>query len=121
LPALRRSELAQLQVGDIEEVPEGLRLRLRRSKSDQEAAGRKVEVVYGTDRAICPVRAYRAWTAMAEPRDGPLLRRVDRHGWLLGPLSAQGVAIVVKRHMGRLGDATSDLAEHSPAMGGEGP
>jgi hypothetical protein len=46
------------------------------------------------------VRAYRTWVRAAALDAGPAFRRVDRHGRLLGPLSAQAVAIVVKRHMG---------------------
>jgi len=115
--AMRRSELAAITPGDVEEVPEGLLVRLPRSKTDQEGAGRRVEVVYGTDSVTCPVRAYRAWLALTRITEGPILRRVDRHGRLLGPLSAQGVAIVVKAHMSRLGHPTSDFAGHSLRRG----
>jgi|GEM_PF-1532962 len=37
--AARRSELVALDVADIEECPEGLRVRIRKSKTDQEGAG----------------------------------------------------------------------------------
>lgn len=79
--------------------------------------GRRLEIVYGTTPATCPVRAFRAWTHAARLTDGPVLRRVDRHGHLLGPLSAQGVAIVVKRHMSRLGHPIADFAGHSLRRG----
>lgn len=71
-------------------------------------------------RSHLPVRAYRAWVTRLERHgvtDGPLFRRVDRHGRLLGPLSAEAVAIVVKRHMGRLGYTAADLAGHSLRRG----
>jgi hypothetical protein len=42
--AFRRSELVALNVEDLQEVPEGLRLTLRRSKTDQEGAGRVVAI-----------------------------------------------------------------------------
>lgn len=115
--AMRRSELAAITPADVEEVPEGLLVRLPRSKTDQEGVGRRVEVVYGTDSATCPVRAYRAWLALSGITKGPILRRVDRHGRLLGPLSPQGVAMVVKAHMGKLGYAASDFAGHSLRRG----
>jgi len=101
----------------VEEVPEGLLVRLVRSKADQEAAGRRVEIVYGTDAATCPVRAYRAWLGVSGITEGPILRRVGKGGRLLGPLSAQGVAMVVKAHMARLGYAASDFAGHSLRRG----
>jgi len=39
--AFRRSELVALDVEDVEEVPEGLRVTIRRSKTDQEGRGRR--------------------------------------------------------------------------------
>jgi len=118
--AMRRSELASIDLADVDQVPEGLLVHLRHSKTDQDRKGRKVEIVYGNDEATCPVRAYRAWVTRLERQgvtDGPLFRRVDHHGRLLGPLSAEAVAIVVKRHMGRLGYTASDFAGHSLRRG----
>lgn len=114
---MRRGELAALAVKDVVSVPEGLLVGLRRSKTDPEGRGRRVEIVYGANAATCPVRAYRAWIRAAALADGAAFRRVDRHGHVLGPLSAQGVAIVVKRHMGRLGHPAGDFAGHSLRRG----
>jgi integrase len=115
--AMRRSELAAITVADVDEVPEGLLIRLGRSKTDQEARGRKIEIVYGTDPVTCPVRAWRAWLTAGGITEGAVLRRVDRHGRILDPLSPQGVAIVVKRHMAALGYPISDFAGHSLRRG----
>ena len=46
----RRSELADLAVEDLEDHPEGLLVHVRRSKTDQEQAGRRIEIVYGEDQ-----------------------------------------------------------------------
>lgn len=113
----RRSELAGLDVDDIEGHPGGLLVRLRSSKTDQERAGRKVEIVYGADEATCPVRAARCWIDLAGAA-GPWLRRVDRHGNISPDrLSAQAIGLVVKRHMARLGYDTRDFAGHSLRRG----
>ena len=58
--ALRRSELVGLDVADITEGADGLTVRLRRSKTDQEGAGRTVGIPYGSNPVTCPVRAWRA-------------------------------------------------------------
>ena len=50
----RRSELASLDAEDVELVPEGLRIRLRRSKTDQEGRGRLVGVPLGPPRRDVP-------------------------------------------------------------------
>ena len=78
--AMRRSELVGLEVSDIDDHPEGLLINLRRSKTDQEAAGRMVEVAYGEHVATCPVRAYRTWLDEAAIVSGAVFRNVDRHG-----------------------------------------
>ena len=113
----RRSELAGITVADVEQVAEGLLVHLDRSKTDQEGKGRRVEIVYGTDAATCPVRAWRTWLTASAITTGQVFRRIDRHDRLLGPLSPQGVALVVKRHMGRLGHTAGDFAGHSLRRG----
>jgi site-specific recombinase XerD len=115
---MRRSELVGLDVEDLEAAPEGYVVRLRSSKTDQEAAGRAVPVVYGTDPGCCPVRAVRAWTAAAGIAAGPLFRPINRHGRVLPRrLSAQSVALLVKAHMGGLGHPRAEFAGHSLRRG----
>jgi len=96
--AFRRSELVALDVADVQEKPEGLAVTIRRSKTDQEGAGRTIGIPYGSHYESCPVRALRAWLASAGIAHGPLFQAIDRHGNLLpGRLSPQGVARAVKR------------------------
>ena len=124
---MRRAELASLDVADVAAAPEGLLIRLRRSKTDPEARGRRVEIVYGTNPSTCPVRAYRAWVRAAGFAGGAAFRRVDPHSRVLDRLSPQGVAIVVKRHMGRLATppatspATPSAAATPPRQPATGP
>jgi len=57
--ALRRSELVALRVEDLQRVTEGLRLRIRRSKTDQDGAGQVVAVPNG--KRLRPVALVEAW------------------------------------------------------------
>jgi integrase len=57
--ALRRSELVALVVGDLEEVPEGIRLTVRRSKTDQQGAGYMIAIPAGIK--LRPLVTVRAW------------------------------------------------------------
>jgi hypothetical protein len=77
--ALRRSKLGALVASDLRFEPDGLIIALRRSKTDQEAAGEAVAVPFGAQAETCPVRATRAWLAVAGD-DGAVFRRIDRHG-----------------------------------------
>jgi len=57
--AARRSELVGLAVGDVAaHRVDGLHLRLRTSKTDQEARGTVKAVPYGRDPVTCPPCAY---------------------------------------------------------------
>jgi integrase len=78
--ALRRSELVALDRADIAERREGLVVNVRRSKTDQEGAGRRVGVPYGSTPATCPVRALEAWCQAARIEEGPLFVTFDRRG-----------------------------------------
>jgi integrase len=74
--AFRRSELVQLQVKDLSWEREGLRLQLRRSKTDQGGAGITKAIPYGDPARCCPVTALRAWLDAAGITAGPLFRRL---------------------------------------------
>lgn len=63
------------------------------------------------------MRALRAWLEASGIAEGPLFRRVDRHGRLLGPLSGRGVALVVKRACHRAGIDPDAYAGHSLRSG----
>lgn len=113
----RRSELVALDAEDLEDHPGGLLVHIRRSKTDQEGRGRRVEVVYGHHADTCPVRAVRRWQDAAGITSGPLFRSLTRGGKLRGRLTAQSVALVVKRRIGGLGLGQAQFAGHSLRRG----
>ncbi len=116
--AFRRSELIGLNVEDLEETRDGMVVHIRRSKTDQESEGRKLGIPPGTEEATCPVRALAEWRTAAGLTAGPLFRSVNRHGQVLGArLSGEGVAIVVKRYVEKLGCDPGQFAGHSLRSG----
>jgi len=116
--AFRRSELVALNKEDVVETVDGLVISLRRSKTDQEAEGRKVAIPQGREAGTCTVRALSAWLAAAGITTGPLFRRVNRHGQILPQrLSGEGVAIVVKRWAAAAGFEAEEFAGHSLRAG----
>ena len=116
--ALRRSELVGIDAGHLAFVPEGLVLTIPRSKTDQEGAGQRIAVPYGAHAATCPVRALRAWLELAAVTDGPVFRRVDRHGNVgAGRLTGRAVALVVQGYAAALGRDASDFGGHSLRAG----
>jgi len=114
----RRGELVALDVEDVEETEEGLRLRIHRSKTDQEGEGREVGIPRGQKPETDPVRALRAWRAAAGIDGGPLFRPVNRHDQIQDRrLTAEGVALVVKRAAERAGLDPARYAGHSLRSG----
>jgi integrase len=116
--AFRRSELVALDVDDIEDRAEGLVVTLRRSKTDQEGAGREVGIPYGALLDTCPVRALRAWLEASCITDGPIFRPVNRHGQIAPErLSDRAVARVVQRTAEAAGLDPARYAGHSLRAG----
>jgi site-specific recombinase XerD len=116
--ALRRSELAALEVADLRREEEGVVVRIRRSKTDPQAAGRELGIPRGRHPETCPVTATLRWVTVAGIDDGPLLRQVGR--W--GRISSQGlgdrsIALIVQRACARAGLDPADYAGHSLRSG----
>lgn len=74
--AFRRSELVALEVQDLEETDHGLRVLIRRSKTDQEGRGHEIAILRGAK--LRGVEALRAWLAAASITNGPIFRRVNK-------------------------------------------
>ncbi|MGH7732529.1 MAG: site-specific integrase, partial [Gemmatimonadales bacterium] len=91
---------------------------IRRAKTDQEGAGEKVGVPYGSNPATCPVRTLTAWKEAASITVGPLFRPVDRHGNVAPTaLSGLAVALIVKGRAEEAGLDPEDFSGHSLRAG----
>jgi site-specific recombinase XerD len=125
--ALRRSELAAIQMHQLEPSEKGIRLSLPQTKGSQTAAV-IVPLPYGKT-GLCPVRALERWLAAAEITDGPVFRRI----WLpkqstpgeppalsrLGdaPLTTQAIADIVQARADAAGFNRKSFAGHSLKRG----
>jgi integrase len=116
--ARRPSEAVALDVGDVVFVEDGLRVTVRRSKTDQRGEGHTVGVMLGSSRATCPARSLRRWLDLAGITSGPIFRGVDRGGHVLQDrLSTEGVARAVKRAAKRVGLDPTGFGGHSLRSG----
>jgi site-specific recombinase XerD len=114
--ALRRSELVALDVEDLEETAEGLLVRIRRSKTDQEGAGDFVSIPHGS--RLRPVAGVRAWLEAAGITEGPIFRSIKKGGSVtLERLSDRSVAQIVKRRAEAAGFDPSLFSGHSLRAG----
>lgn len=114
--AFRRSELVALTVADLEETAQGLRVTIRKSKTDQQGAGQTLAILRGD--VHCPVQALQAWLQAAEISEGYLFRPIGKGGRISpNSLSTKSVAQIVKAHAGRAGLKEADYAGHSLRAG----
>jgi site-specific recombinase XerD len=124
--AFRRSELVAIDLGDVRVSEAGLVITIRRSKTDQEGAGREVGIPRSRKSQVkssgtCPVAALEAWlqetAKFLNPDDtSPVFRAID-HGRLAERLSGQAVAEIVKRAAQRVGLDPKKFAGHSLRSG----
>jgi integrase len=114
--ALRRSELADLQVSDVHISTRRADITIGRSKTDQEGRGATIGVPRGK-RATCPVRAVERWLSASGIKSGRLFRSVDRHGRIGEALSGKAVAEIVKRAVARVGLDPAKYGGHSGRSG----
>ena len=114
--AFRRSELVAITVGRVSDDTRRLLIRVPLSKTDQEGRGHSVAIPDG--RRLEPVRHYRAWLNEAGISEGPVFRKLTPQGRLTtGPMSAQGVALVVKDAAQKAGYAPALFSGHSLRAG----
>jgi len=114
--AFRRSELVALDVADFEETEDGLRVTIRRSKTDQEGQGVTIAIVRGG--AYCPVKALRAWLDAAGITEGAVFRPVRKGGKVCDQrLSAKSVCDLTKAYADRVGLDGAAYSAHSLRSG----
>lgn len=113
----RRSELVGLNCDDVVLVRQGLEVTLRRSKTDQNGAGRKIGIPHGRGR-WCPVVALEQWRIASGITEGALFKPVDRHQ-RVGPkrLSAEAVCLVVRERVQAAGIDPANYSGHSLRAG----
>jgi site-specific recombinase XerD len=116
--AFRRSELVAIDVADLQFCDSGLRVQIRRSKTDQSAEGVTIAVAAGS--IACPAQAVRDWLEAANITTGAVFRRVvNRRNQRVTDrrLAARNIASVVKQCARRLGLVEADFAAHSLRAG----
>jgi integrase len=114
----RRSELVAIDKEDIQMVPRGMVIQLRRSKTDQDGRGEKVGIPRGSRPETCPVRALEEWLAESGIDSGPIFRPINRHGQVRNRrLTDRSVALIVKKAAESIGLDPHRFSGHSLRAG----
>ncbi|TPN43331.1 site-specific integrase [Mesorhizobium sp. B1-1-7] len=115
--ALRRSELVALEVADIAFTSQGALVTIRKSKTDQEGAGREIAMPFGRARH-CPIAALKRWLEFAGIEAGPIFLGMDKHGNVLPDrISGEAVSDVVKLRVSSAGYDPAVFSAHSLRSG----
>jgi integrase len=114
--AFRRAELVALEVADLVEVADGLRVVIRHCKTDQE--GQRAEIAIPRGYRLRPVEAVQTWLAAAEISTGPVFRAVARGGRVSAePLSDDSASRIVKGYARLVGLDHAAYSGHSLRSG----
>jgi hypothetical protein len=98
------------------ETVEGMRVAIRRSKTDQEGKGEIIAIVRGS--VNCPVKAVKNWLQATSITEGPLFRSVTKGGKVGNSrLTDKSVAGIIKIYARRIGLNEADFSGHSLRSG----
>ena len=74
----RRNEIVSLDFDDLDFVSEGLKINLKRSKTDQFGEGSVKGLPYFDNSQYCPVLSVKKWIEISNIESGPLFRRFSK-------------------------------------------
>jgi len=122
--ALRRSEIASIDLADISQQAEGLVLTIRRSKTDQDGKGLVLGLPFvDVNPDLCAARALIKWIQISQIKEGPIFRAVGKHGKgkLFGKtykrISSKQVGRIVKKYAAKAGYNPDLFGAHSMRSG----
>ena len=114
----RRNEIVSLDYEDLDFVPEGLKINLRRSKTDQFGKGFVKGLPYFDSDQYCPVVSLKKWIEISKITSGSLFRRFSKGSKLLNKrLTDQTVALLIKEYLKIAGIDSKNYSGHSLRSG----
>ena len=114
----RRNEIVSLDYDDLDFVKEGLKISLKKSKTDQFGEGFVKGLPYFENSQYCPVVSLRKWIEISKINSGALFRRFIKGSKLSeNRLSDQTVALLIKDYLEIAGIESRNYSGHSLRSG----
>ena len=114
----RRNEIVSLDYDDLDFVPEGVKIDIRRSKTDQFGEGSVKALPYFDNPKYCPVISLKKWISISEINSGSLFRRFLKGSKLSEKrLTDQTVALLIKEYLQLAGIDSKNYSGHSLRSG----
>jgi len=102
----RRSELVAILYEDVDFVPEGVKIFVKRSKTDQSGEGMTKGIPYFSNPNYCPVISLKNWIEKSEIKSGKIFDMSDK-----------SVALTVKKYTAIAGLDSDKYSGHSLRSG----
>jgi len=102
----RRSELVSIDYEDLEFVIEGVKIFVKRSKTDQSGEGMTKAIPYFENMDFCPVIALKNWIELSQIKKDKIFK-----------ISDKGVALIIKKYANLAGLDAQRYAGHSLRSG----
>ena len=114
----RRTELISLDYKDLEFVPEGLKITIKKSKTDQFGEGMLKALPYFSNEKYCPIANLKKWLEISKIKSGSIFRRFSKGSILTDKrLSDQSVVLLIKEYLKLAGIENENFAGHSLRSG----
>ena len=114
----RRNEIVSLDYDDLDFVEEGLKIQIRRSKTDQFGEGLVKALPYFNNSKYCPVISLKKWIEISRINSGPLFKRFLKGSKLSeNRLTDQTVALLIKEYLRLAGIDGKNYSGHSLRSG----
>ena len=114
----RRNEIVSLDYDDLDFVEEGLKINIKRSKTDQFGEGSIKGLPYFDNSQYCPVVSLKNWIDIAKINSGSLFRRFSKGSRLTEKrLTDQTVALLIKEYLQLAGIDNKNYSGHSLRSG----
>ena len=114
----RRTELISIDHEDLDFVEEGVKITLRRSKTDQFGEGFVKGLPYFNNEKYCPVTSLKNWVKLSKIKTGPIFRRFAKGSILTNyRLTDQSVALIIKDCLNLAGIENKNFSGHSLRSG----
>jgi len=114
----RRNEIVSLDLEDVEFVFEGVKITIKRSKTDQFGQGMVKGIPHFENSLYCPVTTLQRWINVSKIKNGPLFRRFTKGSKLsTNRLTDQSVALIIKKYLNLAGVNSTNYSGHSLRSG----
>jgi len=114
----RRNEIVSLDYDDLDFVPEGLKINIKRSKTDQFGEGFVKALPYFDRSQYCPVVSLKKLIEISKINSGPVFRRFVKGSKLSeNRLTDQTVALLIKKYLNLAGINSKNYSGHSLRSG----